>query len=322
MFILIFIWIQRALCDNYHDGFRVRHCNNRDGFRVRHGNNRDGFRVRHCNNGDGFRVRHGNNRDGFYGGPQVSRQKQKPHGKSKKLTAKARSSTAKARTSRQKQEPHSKSKNLTAEVNFVTCHVLHFKKDGGIRGNGWRALGDPRWRRRRSNSPYFFRGLKYEEIRMFLMKYHDIEMSLSTLKRRIKRMVYEGSYQITRSVTWEQPYKVLLTALDVCKGIDRYGTRCNSGEWVEWMGTSNPQPQQNIVVHWLFQFLFTDGWRNEVWSKCAMLVPRSNLRFALAVSFLLLPWASCSCRELLAFAVSFLLLPWGFCFCRDTCGPP
>ena len=48
---------------------------------------------------------------------------------------------------------------------------------------------------------YFFRGFKYEEIRMFLMKYHDIEMSLSTLKRRIKRMVYEGSYQITRSVT-------------------------------------------------------------------------------------------------------------------------
>lgn len=33
---------------------------------------------------------------------------------------------------------------------------------------------------------YFFRGFKYEEIRMFLMKYHDIEMSFRTLKRQIK----------------------------------------------------------------------------------------------------------------------------------------
>ena len=32
---------------------------------------------------------------------------------------------------------------------------------------------------------YFFRGFKYEEIRMFLMKY-DIEMSFRTLKRQIK----------------------------------------------------------------------------------------------------------------------------------------
>ena len=33
---------------------------------------------------------------------------------------------------------------------------------------------------------YFFRGFEYEEIRVLLMKHHDIEMSLSTLKRRIK----------------------------------------------------------------------------------------------------------------------------------------
>ncbi|KAK2566452.1 hypothetical protein P5673_009971 [Acropora cervicornis] len=34
---------------------------------------------------------------------------------------------------------------------------------------------------------YFFRGFEYKEIRLFLFKYHGIEMSLSTLKRRIKQ---------------------------------------------------------------------------------------------------------------------------------------
>lgn len=33
---------------------------------------------------------------------------------------------------------------------------------------------------------YFFRGFDYEEIRMFLQKYYDIELSIRTLKRRIK----------------------------------------------------------------------------------------------------------------------------------------
>ena len=34
---------------------------------------------------------------------------------------------------------------------------------------------------------YFFRGFEYKEIRLFLFKNHCIEMSLSTLKRRIKQ---------------------------------------------------------------------------------------------------------------------------------------
>ena len=34
---------------------------------------------------------------------------------------------------------------------------------------------------------YFFRGFEYEEIRLFLLKNPNIEISLSTLKRRIKR---------------------------------------------------------------------------------------------------------------------------------------
>ena len=34
---------------------------------------------------------------------------------------------------------------------------------------------------------YFFRGFEYKEIRLFLFKNYGIEMSLSTLKRRIKQ---------------------------------------------------------------------------------------------------------------------------------------
>ena len=34
---------------------------------------------------------------------------------------------------------------------------------------------------------YFFKGFEYKEIRLFLFKNHGIEMSLSTLKRRIKQ---------------------------------------------------------------------------------------------------------------------------------------
>ena len=46
-------------------------------------------------------------------------------------------------------------------------------KDGGIRSLGRRY--------------YFFRGFEYKEISLFLFKNHGIEMSLSTLKRRIKQ---------------------------------------------------------------------------------------------------------------------------------------
>ena len=49
----------------------------------------------------------------YYGGPQLSRKNQKPHGKTKNLTAKVK-------TSRQKQKPHGKSKNLTAKSKYPT----------------------------------------------------------------------------------------------------------------------------------------------------------------------------------------------------------
>ena len=48
-----------------------------------------------------------------YGGPQLSQQNQKPHGKTKNLTAKPK-------TSPQTQKPHGKSKNLTAKTKYVT----------------------------------------------------------------------------------------------------------------------------------------------------------------------------------------------------------
>ena len=59
-----------------------------------------------------------------YGGPQLSRQNQKPHGKNKNVTAKPKTSRQKQNTSRQSQKPHgknkiphSKTKKLTAKPN-------------------------------------------------------------------------------------------------------------------------------------------------------------------------------------------------------------
>ena len=59
-----------------------------------------------------------------YGGPQLSRQNQKLHGKNKNITAKPKTSWQKQNTSRQNQTPHSKNKiphsktkNLTAKPN-------------------------------------------------------------------------------------------------------------------------------------------------------------------------------------------------------------
>ena len=58
----------------------------------------------------------------LYGGPQLSRQKQKPHGKNKIPHGKTENLMAKTKTSRQnqkphgkKQKPHGKTKNLTAK---------------------------------------------------------------------------------------------------------------------------------------------------------------------------------------------------------------
>ena len=45
-----------------------------------------------------------------YGGPQLSRQNQKPHGKTENLTAKTKTSLQKQNTSRQNQRPHGKTK--------------------------------------------------------------------------------------------------------------------------------------------------------------------------------------------------------------------
>ena len=46
----------------------------------------------------------------YYGGPQLSRQNQKPHGKSKNIMAKPKTSRQKQNTPRQNQKPHGKNK--------------------------------------------------------------------------------------------------------------------------------------------------------------------------------------------------------------------
>ena len=51
-----------------------------------------------------------------YGGPQLSRQNQKPHGKNKNITAKPKTSRQKQNTSRQNQKPHGKTKYFTAKA--------------------------------------------------------------------------------------------------------------------------------------------------------------------------------------------------------------
>ena len=53
----------------------------------------------------------------YDGGPQLSRQKQKPHGKTENLTAKAKTSRQNQNTPRQNQKPHGKTKDLTAKPN-------------------------------------------------------------------------------------------------------------------------------------------------------------------------------------------------------------
>ena len=51
-----------------------------------------------------------------YGGPQLSRQNQKPHGKNENITAKPKTSRQKQNTSRQNQKPHGKTKYFTAKA--------------------------------------------------------------------------------------------------------------------------------------------------------------------------------------------------------------
>ena len=57
----------------------------------------------------------------YYGGPQLSRQNQKPHGKNKIPHGKTENLTAKPKTSRQKQKPQGKTKYLTAKTKYLTA---------------------------------------------------------------------------------------------------------------------------------------------------------------------------------------------------------
>ena len=56
----------------------------------------------------------------FYGGPQLSRQNQRPQGKTKNLTAKTKYLTEKPKTSRQNPRPRGKTKYFTAKTKYFT----------------------------------------------------------------------------------------------------------------------------------------------------------------------------------------------------------
>ena len=58
---------------------------------------------------------------GSYGGTQLSRQNQKPHGKNKNIAAKPKTSQQKQNTSRQNQKPHGKNKIPHGKTKYFTA---------------------------------------------------------------------------------------------------------------------------------------------------------------------------------------------------------
>ena len=70
----------------------------------------------------------------------------------------------------------------------------------------------------------FFRGFDYKEIILLLLKNHRIEMSLRTLKRRIKSYGLRDNNQNTISIRSEHLSQLLLTSMDLFKGTGRCGT--------------------------------------------------------------------------------------------------
>ena len=57
---------------------------------------------------------------------KTSRQKQKPYGKTKILTAKTKYFTTKPKPSQQNQRPHGKTKYFTAKTKYLNCEVFGF----------------------------------------------------------------------------------------------------------------------------------------------------------------------------------------------------
>ena len=65
----------------------------------------------------------------YYGGPQLSRQKQKPHGKTENLTAKAKTSRQNQNTPRQNQNtPRQNQKPHGKTIDLTQNQILHSKK--------------------------------------------------------------------------------------------------------------------------------------------------------------------------------------------------
>ena len=76
----------------------------------------------------------------YYGGPQLSRQNQKPHGKNKNITAKPKTSRQKQNTSRQNQKPHFLKSKLLTKTSLI--HVDVHCPEAEVRWHGIAGLKD------------------------------------------------------------------------------------------------------------------------------------------------------------------------------------
>ena len=118
----------------------------------------------------------------------VSRHKQELHGTNRHCTAQTKTSRHKQKLSRHKRKLHG-TKKISHGGNgcIFTRAVTQSLKI-------WRNRYDFELRKEDEDSEesliryYFFRGFECKEIILLLLKNHNIEMSLSTLKRRIKKL--------------------------------------------------------------------------------------------------------------------------------------
>ena len=72
---------------------------------------------------------------------------------------------------------------------------------------------------------YFYRGFAYEKIRLFLSMYHCEEMSLSTLKRRVKQLGLKRRNPQYNLNLWWDAVRVFLDGPESSRG---YRSICHS----------------------------------------------------------------------------------------------
>ena len=127
---------------------------------------------------------------------KLSRHKQKLHGTSKNSQGTSKNFTAQTKTlTAQTKTLTAQTKTSTAEVIFTA--EVNLTAEMYLQTSGYSAarnmaesddfeLGEDEASEESIIRYYFFRGFEYKEIILLLLKNNNIEMSLSTLKRRIK----------------------------------------------------------------------------------------------------------------------------------------